>query len=293
MPESGTSVTADLPPVDGVRHRWVEANGVNLHIAEAGDGPAVLLLHGWPEHWYMWRRVIVALSPQYRVVCVDLRGFGWSDAPATGYAKESMADDVLAVLDAMGIQRASLVGHDLGGWIGYLLCLRVPQRIDRFLALNIVHPWQTPQGILPHLWRFWYQFVLACPLGPWLVRRGGFVRLLLRLGVVDRSVWKGTDDVFVDGLRQRKRALASARLYREFVLHEFLPIIAGRYRDRRLVVPTRVLFGEADLALSPKLLDGYESHADDMRIELVPGCGHFIVDERPELVVQRTLEFLT
>jgi pimeloyl-ACP methyl ester carboxylesterase len=103
----------DLPAVEGVTHRWVQARGLTFHVAEAGGGEdPVLLLHGWPQSWYEWRSLMPALADRHRVVAMDLRGFGWSDAPRRGYEKENLADDVLAVLDELGIER---VGHDWGG----------------------------------------------------------------------------------------------------------------------------------------------------------------------------------
>ena len=119
---------SDLPRVDGVTHRTVRARGIDFHLAEAGSGEDVVLcLHGWPQHWYEWRHLMPALADRHRVLALDLRGFGWSDAPRDGYVKEDMATDVLAVLDELGLDRVKLVGHDWGGWIGFLLCLREPQ----------------------------------------------------------------------------------------------------------------------------------------------------------------------
>jgi pimeloyl-ACP methyl ester carboxylesterase len=129
------------PHVDGVTHRQVRTRGIDFHVAEAGSGDDVVLcLHGWPQHWYEWRHLMPALADRHRVLALDLRGFGWSDAPRDGYEKEEMATDVLAVLDALGIERVKLVGHDWGAWIGFLLCLRAPQRFERYLALNILPP---------------------------------------------------------------------------------------------------------------------------------------------------------
>ena len=98
----------DLPAVEGVTHRWVEARGLKFHVAEAGAGPdTVLLLHGWPQNWFEWRHLMPALADRHRVLAMDLRGFGWSDAPRRGYEKENLASDVLAVLDELGIERWS------------------------------------------------------------------------------------------------------------------------------------------------------------------------------------------
>ena len=282
-----------MPEVDGVEHRWVNARGLDFHVAEAGKGEDVVLcLHGWPQHWYEWRHLMPALADRHRVLAMDLRGFGWSDAPADGYEKENLADDVLAVLDEMGIERVKLVGHDWGGWVGFLLAIKAPQRFDRYLALNILHPW-TPRGaMLPRIWRFWYQWMILTPgVGDRLHRSGKFVPRVLVGASSDRGAWdQATIHAFSDRFQPPERAQAAVQMYRVFNLKEIGPIMRGRYAKARLSVPTRLVFGQDDAALSYKLLDGYQSHADDMEVEVVPGCGHFIADERPELVAERARE---
>jgi pimeloyl-ACP methyl ester carboxylesterase len=285
----------DLPQVDGVSHRQVRARGIDFHVAEAGSGDDVVLcLHGWPQHWYEWRHLMPALADRHRVLALDLRGFGWSDAPRDGYEKENMATDVLAVLDELGLERVKLVGHDWGGWIGFLLCLRAPRCFERFLALNILPPWVSMRAMAPHLWRFWYQALVASPgLGYRLHRSGRFVPKVLVGGSTIRDPWdEETLRSFADNLSEPARARAAVQMYRVFNLHETLPIARGRYASQRLAVPTRLLFGTDDKALRPEILTGYQHHADDMQLELVPGCGHFIVDEMPELVAERAREFL-
>jgi pimeloyl-ACP methyl ester carboxylesterase len=222
----------------------------------------------------------------HRVLALDLRGFGWSDAPDWGYEKESLADDVLAILDALGIDRVKLIGHDWGGWVGFLLCLRAPERFDRFLALGITHPWQSLGGGWRDLPRFWYQAVILTPgLGYALHRTGRFVRGALRSGVADDTAFdEAALSSFADNLAEPDRARACVQLYRTFNLRELLPLIRGRYESQRLTVPTRLVLGTGDPVLSLRLITGWESHADDMSAEFVPGCGHFIADERPELV---------
>jgi pimeloyl-ACP methyl ester carboxylesterase len=287
---------SEPPHVDGVRHRQVQARGLSFHVAEAGDAGSddvVLCLHGWPQHWYEWRFLLPALADRHRVLALDLRGFGWSDAPPDGYEKENLADDVLAVLDALGLERVKLVGHDWGGWIGFLLCLEAPRRFERFLALNILHPWlQGPRAVFPYAWRFLYQLVVMAPVAGYeLHRRGGFVPRVLRAASTVQDPWdEATLRAFADNLAERDRARAAVQLYRSFQLREVVPVLRGRYADERLTVPTLLLFGVDDAALRPELLAGYEDHADEMEVELVRGCGHFIADERPDLVAARARE---
>jgi pimeloyl-ACP methyl ester carboxylesterase len=286
---------AEPPAVDGVRHRWVEARGLRFHVAEAGEGDDVVLcLHGWPQHWYEWRDLMPRLAAAgYRVIAIDLRGFGWSDAPRDGYEKENLATDILAVLDALDLERVKLVGHDWGGWIGFLLCLRAPERFSRYLSLNILTPWPNLRAFVPQLWRFWYQLVIAAPvLGYQAHRSGEFVPKVLVGGSTVRGNWdEATLRSFGDNLAEPDRARACVQMYRVFQLHESPAILRGRYAHDRLTVPTRLLFGTDDTALRPQLNAGYQHHADDMQIELVPGCGHFIADEKPDLVAERAIEF--
>jgi pimeloyl-ACP methyl ester carboxylesterase len=280
-----------LPHVDGVTHRCIGANGVRIHVAEAGAGPPLILLHGWPQHWYQWRHVIGPLAARHRVICPDLRGQGWSSVPDSGYDKETMAGDVIALLDALRIERAGLIGHDWGGWIGFLACLRAPERFERYLALNIPHPFQRlDRTTLAYVPRTWYQAVIQLGgrrLMPAFARWG-----LRHGGVRDRGTFTNAElDAFADVQRDPRRAWASRQLYRTFALKEVLPATRDRYRKARLRTPTLIVFGTSDLYIPHSLLRGAAGHADDLRIELVRGCGHFIADERPDLVADRALAF--
>ncbi|MBA3865739.1 MAG: alpha/beta hydrolase [Solirubrobacterales bacterium] len=285
---------SDLPEIDGVTHRTVRARGIEFHLAEAGAGDDVVLcLHGWPQHWYEWRHLMPALADRHRVLALDLRGFGWSDAPRQGYLKEDMGDDVLAVLDELGLDRVKLVGHDWGGWIGFLLCLRERRRFERFFALNILPPWVSARAMAPHLWRLWYQWLILTPGLGYQLHRHGFVAKVLVGASTRTEVWdEETLEIFSQKFTEPERARAAVQMYRTFNLREASAIIRGRYANQRLTVPTRMLFGTDDNALRPEQLKGYERHVDDMQVELVGGCGHFIADEMPELVAERAREFL-
>ena len=290
---------SEPPELPGVEHRYVSAGGLCMHVALAGNGQGrglpLVLLHGWPQHWWCWRHLIAPLARSHRVIAPDLRGHGWSDAPAAGYDKETLASDVLALLDALELERVGLIGHDWGGWVGFLLCLRAPERFERYLALNTGHPWPSADARnLLSLWRFAYQPMVGAPaVGPWLLRTQAD-RLMERLrdGAARPEAFTDADlAIFAERLRDPARAHASSLLYRTFVLSEQLPIALGRYRSQRLRTPTRMLFGTQDPVLTPRMLEGYEPHADDMSVELVDDAGHFIAEDRPELVAERALAF--
>ncbi len=229
----------------------------------------------------------------------DLRGLGWSDVPAAGYEKETLADDVLAILDELGIAETDLIAHDWGGWVGFLLALRAPARLRRYLALNILPPWAPgPEGrpspaAAVRLWRLWYQAVLATPwLGETLLRRTRIVERMLRADNVQPDAFSDADTaVFADVLAEPARARASSLIYRDFLLRELGPVVRGRYKGSELAVPTRLLFGLRDAAMGSSAPREYaERPAGSLTVELVEDSGHFIAEERPDLVVARARE---
>ena len=282
------------PELEGVTHREVEVPGARLHVAEAGEGPPVLLLHGWPQHWWVWRKVIPALAEERRLVCPDLRGFGWSEAPAGPYEITELAGDMVALLDALELDEVDLIGHDWGGYAGFLLCLDVPDRIRHYLALGIVHPWFEPPKPTPAaLQRSAYQVLLASPLLGESVLHflPGFVKLALRRGAHPDMRWSEAElDCYAESFRSRGHALASSHVYRSFLTRELPRLKKGHYRSRRSTVPTRILAGEADPVIRADILAGFEPYADDMSVEEIGGCGHFIAEERPDVVIERARE---
>ena len=278
---------ADLPPVAGVRHRHVELDEVRLHVAEAGEGPPLVLLHGWPQHWWSWRRVIPRLAEDHRVIVPDLRGWGWSDAPPGDYAKTTFAADVLALLDREGLDRVTLVGHDWGGWTAFLLALDHPERVDRLVALDVVPPWPGPPQLrhlaLPLLGS--YQVALATPgLGARLMTAGnGFVRVMIRGGSGSGMRWTRQElDAYAEVLREPARAAASSACYRTFLTRELPASVRDGHGPGDLEVPSLLIMGGESAirrVLGPR-------PSRNLRVETIAGAGHFLPEESPEPVVE-------
>ena len=280
-----------LPHLDGVSSRHVDVAGLRVHVAEAGQGDPLVLLHGWPQHWWCWRRVVPLLRDRYRLLMPDLRGFGWTDAPADGYDKQQLATDLLGLLDALELPRVGLVGHDWGGWTGFLAALRAPERFRGLLALGIVHPFQRPTvGRALQGWRLGYQVALSTPVVAELVLRSSphLVEQAVRAGSTRRGVFDdGSARIYGQVLQHPARARASVRLYREFLLREGVPVALGRYRGAALTIPTRLVVGDGDPVVSAATLEGWRDCAQDMEVEVLPGVGHFVPEEAPEEVAAR------
>jgi pimeloyl-ACP methyl ester carboxylesterase len=277
-----------MPVLDGVTHGFVDVGGLRIHVAEAGRGEPLVLLHGWPQHWWCWRSVVPLLQDRYRLVMPDLRGHGWTSAPQDGYDKEQLASDLLGLLDALELPQVGLVGHDWGGWTGFLAALRAPERFRGFLALGIVHPFQRPTlGRALQSWRLAYQVGLSTPVLPEALLRSSprLVEQLIAGGTTRREAFAdGRARTYGEVLQDPARARASVLLYRSVVLREGLPVALGRYRGRPLTVQTRLVVGDGDPVASPALLEGAPA---DLDVEVLPGVGHFVPEEAPEAVAER------
>jgi pimeloyl-ACP methyl ester carboxylesterase len=277
------------PELPGVTHRFLDlSTGVRVHLAEAGaaDAPPVLCLHGWPQHWWIWRDLIPLLADDFRLLCPDLRGLGWSGWPEDGdFRKQRLADDAVALLDALEIDRAHVVGHDWGAWTGFLLATGAAERLRTLLALSILHPWQPTGKAALNAWRFAYQVPLATPvLGERLQRERSFTVRVLKSAWGPRETFDDdAADLFAAAMSEPAAARAGHLLYRTFLVSELGPSLAGGFRGKRLGVPTRLLIGDRD-PLGSELAAGVERHGDDAAAEVVERCGHFMPEERPRAV---------
>jgi pimeloyl-ACP methyl ester carboxylesterase len=293
-----------MPEIPGltVEHEYVDLldRGLRMHVAAVGDSDRepVVLLHGWPQHWYAWRRVIGPLAEHYRVLCPDLRGFGWSDAPASGYEKVTLAADVIALLDALGLDRIRLAGHDWGGFTGFLVCFSAPERVSHFAAAGIPHPWvERETGVraaVKTIRRLAYMGLISFPIiGGQVVRRvPGFTRGIMRLSAADPDrTWSPAElDEFVSQWSEPDRAGACVGIYRSFLTKEIRQIAAGAFAEESLDIPSALLTGVADPVIRPEAQGGFEAHAPAMELVVVDGAGHWLPEEAPGKVSERLLE---
>jgi pimeloyl-ACP methyl ester carboxylesterase len=274
-----------MPHVGGVEHGFHEIGGLRVHVAQAGDGPPLVLLHGWPQHWWSWRHLIGPLAERYRVICPDIRGMGWSAVPRGGYGLKQLTADLFGLLDALRHEHFTLVGHDWGLLIGYSAAFTRPRRIERLVAVGGVTPW-SGIGAPPTLYaRPWHVYLLATPLGPRVAHAVARNRL---------RAWRHAgsfSDEEIGIYTPPQLHVATTGRDREIVRRE-IPYFLRHASRLRLRVPTLHLNGEHD----PLTIGTPHSHrrfADDMRLELVPGCGHFVAEERPQWLLDRLGAFLT
>ncbi len=305
LPDGPPDATSVLLPGPWT-HVDVSANGVRLHAAEAGSGPLVLLLHGFPEFWWSWRHQLVALSDAgYRVVAPDLRGYGASDKPPRGYDLPTQAADVAALVRALGERDAVVVGHDWGGLLGWTMAALHPRTVRRLVVLSMAHPRRLRAGLADPRQRRALRHVLGFQVprlperrltrtdddpvselmrrwsGPGWVHTPDFAEAVGRYrdaaripqaayGAMEHFRWAGRSQLRPDGLRYARRMAA--------------PITA----------PTLQLHGALDPCVLPVTAEGSGRYvAGPYEWRLMSGVGHFPHEEQPDDVSTAIAAFAT
>jgi pimeloyl-ACP methyl ester carboxylesterase len=270
----------DPLPLPGVRHDYITVEGLRLHVALAGEesAPPVLLVHGWPQHWEAWRGLIPTLAATHRVIAPDLPGFGWSER-AGDYTKEHLAGILLGLLDALDVNPVTWIGHDWGGWIGYLAALRCPERFERMLTVAIPHPWWGT-NLRQTLAVVSYQVPISLPgVGPLLATP--LIRRILQVG---RGAHR-LDPETLDRYASRIPAAVSVAMYRTFLTREMPALRSGRLRDAELRVPTTDLVGGAD-AITVGARPGPVPGQPELTVEVLDGASHWIPELQPDAILR-------
>ncbi|MEU1007573.1 alpha/beta fold hydrolase [Streptomyces sp. NPDC005890] len=276
--------------VPGVRLRRLTVNGVGLNVATAGQGPAVLLLHGFPHTWRLWTDVIGPLARRHRVIAPDLRGFGDSDRPAGGYDAGTLAADAEALLEALDAGPAAVVGIDLGAPPAFLLAMRRPGRVRRLVLM------ESLLGDLPGAEQFlaggppwWFGFHAEPGLAETVLagHEGAYVGWFLERGTLGRGVRPDVRAEFVRAYGGSEALRAAFGPYRA------LPVTARQIREAvagaRLTVPALTIGAHpAGRALERQL----RPYADRLTGRVIPDCGHIVPLDRPEALLELLEPFL-
>ncbi len=273
-------------PGSELAERIVRSGDVRLRCVTAGpaDGPLALFLHGFPARWSTWRAVLPAFARAgYLAVAPDLRGYGASDRPAgvDSYSMVRVLEDVIAILDAFGRERAFVAGHDFGGGLTWALAMAHPERVERLATLNSVHVVGFERQIRKwsQLSKSWYVFFFLLPWLPewWLSRRDfRFVRRSLRADGL-------SDDVIGDlleGIRPPGALHAAIDWYRA----SFRDVSRKLVLPKRVDLPTLVIWGDRESHLDPELATPPGDWVGDARVEHVPEGSHWVHHDAPERV---------
>ncbi|MDX3099140.1 alpha/beta hydrolase [Streptomyces sp. ME02-6991-2B] len=272
----------------------VQAGGIRQHAVIGGDGPPLLLLHGWPQNWYAWRLVMPVLARHHTVIAVDQRGIGLTDKPKGGYDTATLAADLAALMDALGHQRFAVVGHDTGMPIGYALAADYPHRVDRLAVAEAVIPGVTPSPPLLSsakannmLWHFPFN----------------------RLDDINEVLLAGREDVYFGWQLKTKAARqlpphAIGYYIRSLTSHRHaLRGSFGWYRELDTTVEQNAERAKQPLTMPVLAIGGGESvgegvattmklAANDVQALIIPGSGHWVAEEAPEEMLKALSRFL-
>jgi pimeloyl-ACP methyl ester carboxylesterase len=277
---------------------YLRGDGIQLHTVLAGpeDGPLAVLLHGFPECWYSWRHQIPALARAgYRVVVPDQRGYNLSDKPkgVHRYRVDHLTADILALIRALGRERAIIVGHDWGGVAAWRLAMDCPEVVEKLVVMNAPHPVALAKALRDdgsQRLRSWYMFMFQLP---WLpealltLSPMASARLFFRRTAVRPEAFSDDDLAVMAAALAQPGAMAC-------MIHWYRA--AFRYQPAKRAVPvqapTLLIWAEDDVALGRALTLGLERRVPDLRIHYVPRCGHWVQNEAPEEVNEQVKAFL-
>lgn len=289
-----TSNSATLETI--FTHNYAFVNGIRLHYVIGGQGEPVVLLHGWPHSWYQWHRVMPALAEQYTVIAVDLRGFGDSSKPTSGYDSRTEAEDIYQLVHKLGFERVFLTGADWGAPVAYAYACAHPEDVRRIVNLDATLPgfgWED----LPHysaetsreggIWHFAFNAVPDLPEALIAGRERIFLSYFFkRYAYNPCGITEAEIDEYVRCFSAPGTVRGSLGLYRAI----FESAEQNRENAKtQLKMPVLVLGASHGLGSRP--IKAMEAVAEDVRGSVIEGCGHFIPEERPEYLIEQMLKF--
>ena len=271
-----------------MRHSTIEANGARFHVAETGEGHPLLLLHGWPEFWLTWEPVMARLAGRFRLIAPDLRGFGDSDKPAGAFGPQDHATDFVALLDALGIEKTGVVGHDVGGAAMLPFARGAPQRIAGLFFFDFVYPGVGPRmGQPEHLKETWYQFFHLLAMAPALVGASrescaAYFGHFLRHWTWRKHAFDDVFDAFVDNFLKPGNLEGGFAHYKGTYEGRIAMMKGEAPAMPPIEVLTCVRWAEHDPVLPYLLADKLSETFTKLDFAMFPDVGHFPHREDPD-----------
>ncbi|HTN56234.1 MAG TPA: alpha/beta hydrolase [Microbacterium sp.] len=281
--------TPPLPDAPGFEHTVVSLPGLRMHVASIGTGDPVVMLHGFPQHWWEWRSVAPRIADAgYRAICPDLRGSGWTEAAEPGFTRHAMRDDVVALLDELEVSEAHIISHDLGAVVAGQLSYRSPERVRSAVQLAV------PPGFMA----FSPKLLPAFAHMPRLLmhRTGSELDWLFGGHYAAEPVTAQTRDAYLRVQQRPEVARAVAPLYTGMIIPEVMRLASGHYRRKHLEPPTLAVFGRLDGPFAEptvrRICRGSERLADRFELGFIERAAHFVVDDAPDGVVDIALDWI-
>lgn len=277
-----------------ISQRYVQANGVRLHVAQAGpeDGPPLVLLHGFPEFWFGWRRQIPYFAARgYRVYAPDQRGYNLSEKPTqvSDYRLDTLATDIDALAQALGHEQVYLVGHDWGAVVAWWTAIQYPGRVRKLGILNVPHPAVMQRNLtsnIAQMLKSWYIYLFQLPWLPEQFLLSGNTSIFTTTS--NRGSFTNDDlRAYREAWRQPGAATGMLQWYRALLRH-----FPEAPSSDRVTMPTLILWGKNDVALQPELASQSLAYCDDGRLVMFDDATHWVQHDAAERVNALLGEFL-
>lgn len=293
-------MTSDFTPPPGLRHREIAVRDTVLHVAEVGDGAPVLLLHGWPEFWATWLPLMNRLHGEFRLIAPDLRGFGDSDkssGPRSDAGANAHADDMAALIDALGHEAVGVVGHDVGAYAAQALARRHPQLVDRLLFFNCPTPSVGERWVREgQVNEIWYQSFQQLTLAEQLVGLSRescalYFGHFLTHWCHRKEAFAPAFELWIDNFMKPGNLRGGFDWYRSQNAARLAAIDGHAPPSVRIRQPTRVHWGRHDPILKSEWAEFIPEHFDEAEVSFCESAGHFVHVEAPDEAADVFAEF--
>ena len=280
------SQAADLPK--GAESQFAQVNGIRLHYVKMGEGPLLILLHGWPQTWYEWHKVMPALASKFTVVAPDLRGLGLSEKTRSGYDKHTVANDITALIRHLGKRSAIVVGHDMGGKVAYVLSLLHPELVTKLILVDCMPPGtENMDPAKGGMWHYGFHMAAAFPEMLTKGRERDYIAAQMTSWLHQKdAISQDALDEYAKHYASPGGMTAGFNYYRALLGDaQFL----AAYADRKLAMPVLTVAGR--YGVSDHLFKAMTPKADNLKGVIAEDSGHFVPEEAPEFLTEQIVDF--
>jgi len=286
-----------------LHHEFANINGIKMHYVTIGEGPLIVFLHGFPEFWKSWKHQISFFSKKFKVVALDMRGYGETERPIQvgEYRIEKLARDVTELIDSLGQKKATVVGHDWGGAVAWATAMMNPSFVEKLIVMNAPHPAIVQRNAFRNyaqMQKSWYMFFFLLEKAPEKVLSSNNFEILkhmFEISIKRKDRFSLSDiEEYVSSWSKEGGITGGLNYYRANLNEEFWGNLGESIPFPKIKIPTLQIWAEDDMFLGKELTEGTKEFVVDalFSLNVIPNCGHWVQQEAPEEVNQIMEEFL-
>jgi pimeloyl-ACP methyl ester carboxylesterase len=285
-----------------LHHEFANINGIKMHYVTIGEGPLIVFLHGFPEFWRSWKHQISFFSKKFKVVALDMRGYGETERPVEvgEYRIEKLVRDVTELINSLGQKKATVVGHDWGGAVAWITAMMNPSVVEKLIVMDAPHPAIVQRNAFRNyaqMQKSWYMFFFLLEKAPEKVlSRNNFeiLKHIFEISIKRKDRFSSSDiDEYVSSWGKEGGITGGLNYYRANLNEEFWGNLGESIPFLKIKIPMLQIWGEDDIFLGKELAEGTKEFVDaPFSLKVISNCGHWVQQEAPEEVNQIMEEFL-